>query len=59
MNLQQLRYLCAIVDNDLNVSDAADSLFTSQPGGRGAAGGRPDERGTVEPFAEGLTQYGG
>jgi len=32
MNLQQLRYLCAIVDNDLNVSDAADSLFTSQPG---------------------------
>ena len=32
MNLQQLRYLCAIVDNNLNVSDAADSLFTSQPG---------------------------
>jgi LysR family cys regulon transcriptional activator len=32
MNLQQLRYLCAIVDNDLNVSDAAQSLFTSQPG---------------------------
>src|SRR5262245_20051319 len=32
MNLQQLRYLCAIVDNNLNVSDAADSLSTSQPG---------------------------
>ena len=32
MNLQQLRYLCAIVDNNLNVSEAADSLFTSQPG---------------------------
>jgi LysR family cys regulon transcriptional activator len=32
MNLQQLRYLCAIVDNGLNVSDAAESLFTSQPG---------------------------
>jgi LysR family cys regulon transcriptional activator len=32
MNLQQLRYLCAIVDNNLNVSDAAESLFTSQPG---------------------------
>ena len=32
MNLQQLRYLCAIVDNNLNVSEAAESLFTSQPG---------------------------
>jgi LysR family cys regulon transcriptional activator len=32
MNLQQLRYLCAIVDNNLNVSDAAETLFTSQPG---------------------------
>jgi LysR family cys regulon transcriptional activator len=32
VNLQQLRYLCAIVDNNLNVSDAAESLFTSQPG---------------------------
>ena len=32
MNLQQLRYLCAIVDNGLNVSDAAEALFTSQPG---------------------------
>lgn len=32
MNLQQLKYLCAIVDNGLNVSDAADALYTSQPG---------------------------
>ena len=32
MNLQQLRYLCAIVDHGLNVSDAALALFTSQPG---------------------------
>jgi len=32
VNLQQLRYLCAIVDHGLNVSDAADKLFTSQPG---------------------------
>jgi LysR family cys regulon transcriptional activator len=32
MNLQQMRYLCAIVDNNLNVSEAADSLYTSQPG---------------------------
>lgn len=32
MNLQQLRYLCAIVDNGLNVSDAAEALYTSQPG---------------------------
>jgi len=32
VNLQQLRYLCAIVDHGLNVSDAADALHTSQPG---------------------------
>jgi len=32
LNLQQLRYLCAIVDHGLNVSDAAAALFTSQPG---------------------------
>ena len=32
MNLQQLRYLCAIVDHGLNVSAAAHALFTSQPG---------------------------
>jgi LysR family cys regulon transcriptional activator len=32
VNLQQLRYLCAIVDHGLNVTDAAEALFTSQPG---------------------------
>ena len=32
MNLQQLRSPCAIVDHGLNVSDAAEALFTSQPG---------------------------
>ena len=32
MNLQQLRYLCAVVDNRLNVSEAAEALYTSQPG---------------------------
>ena len=32
MNLQHIRYLCAIVDNGLNVSVAAEALFTSQPG---------------------------
>jgi LysR family transcriptional regulator, cys regulon transcriptional activator len=32
VNLQQLRYLCAIVDHGLNVSDAAAALHTSQPG---------------------------
>ena len=32
MNLQQLRYLCAIVDHGMNVSAAAEALFTSQPG---------------------------
>ena len=32
MNLQQLRFLCAIVDHGLNVTDAAEALFTSQPG---------------------------
>lgn len=32
MNLQQLRYVCAIVDHGLNVSDAAEALYTSQPG---------------------------
>ena len=32
MNLQQLRYLCAIVDNGLNVTGAAEALYTSQPG---------------------------
>jgi LysR family cys regulon transcriptional activator len=32
LNLQQLKYLCAVVDHGLNVSDAAEALFTSQPG---------------------------
>jgi LysR family transcriptional regulator, cys regulon transcriptional activator len=32
LNLQQLRYLCAVVDHGLNVSDAAEALYTSQPG---------------------------
>jgi len=32
MNLQQLKYLCAVVDHGLNVSDAAEALYTSQPG---------------------------
>src|SRR6478609_1948442 len=32
MNLQQIRYLCAVVDHGLNVSDAAEALLTSQPG---------------------------
>jgi len=32
MKLQQLRYLIAIVDNGMNITLAADALFTSQPG---------------------------
>jgi DNA-binding transcriptional LysR family regulator len=32
MNLQQLRYLCAIADQAFKVSKAAPALFTSQPG---------------------------
>ena len=32
MKLQQLRYLIAIVRNHLNISMAAESLYTSQPG---------------------------
>lgn len=32
MKLQQLRYICEVAKNDLNVSRAAQSLFTSQPG---------------------------
>jgi len=32
VKLQQLRYLTAIVRNNLNISAAADSLYTSQPG---------------------------
>jgi LysR family cys regulon transcriptional activator len=32
MKLQQLRYLVAIVDNGLNITAAANALYTSQPG---------------------------
>ena len=32
MNLQQLRYLNEIVRRELNISDAAAALYTSQPG---------------------------
>lgn len=32
MKLQQLRFLKAVVEADLNVTDAAERLFTSQPG---------------------------
>ena len=32
MTLQQLRYLCAIVDQGMNITRAAKFLHTSQPG---------------------------
>lgn len=32
MKLQQLRYLVGVVDNGLNISAAAQALYTSQPG---------------------------
>jgi LysR family cys regulon transcriptional activator len=32
MNLQQLKYLIAIADNGLNITAAAERLYTSQPG---------------------------
>ena len=32
MKLQQLRYLLAIADNELNITAAAERLYTSQPG---------------------------
>ncbi|MEO5765072.1 MAG: CysB family HTH-type transcriptional regulator [Casimicrobiaceae bacterium] len=32
MNLQQLKYICAVADHGLNVSEAAEALHTSQPG---------------------------
>jgi LysR family cys regulon transcriptional activator len=32
MKLQQLKYMLAIVDNGLNITAAAEKLFTSQPG---------------------------
>src|SRR5690606_2009013 len=34
MKLQQLKYFLAIVDNGLNITAAADRLYTSQPGVR-------------------------
>ena len=32
MTLQQLRYLLAIADSGLNITSAAERLYTSQPG---------------------------
>ncbi len=32
MKLQQLRYICEVANNNLNVSTAAQNLYTSQPG---------------------------
>jgi LysR family transcriptional regulator, cys regulon transcriptional activator len=32
MKLQQLRYLVAVVENGLNITTAAEALYTSQPG---------------------------
>ena len=32
MKLHQLRYLAAVVQNDLNITAAASNLHTSQPG---------------------------
>ncbi|NVK21414.1 MAG: LysR family transcriptional regulator [Kangiellaceae bacterium] len=32
MKLQQLKYLIAIVDNNLNITSAAEKVYTSQPG---------------------------
>lgn len=32
MKLHQLRYICAVTDRGLNVSEAAEALHTSQPG---------------------------
>lgn len=32
MKLHQLRYLAAVVDNNLNITAAAEKLYTSQPG---------------------------
>ncbi|MEP7276025.1 MAG: CysB family HTH-type transcriptional regulator, partial [Betaproteobacteria bacterium] len=32
LNLQQLKYICAVADHGLNVSEAAEALHTSQPG---------------------------
>ncbi|WP_337818898.1 LysR family transcriptional regulator [Acidihalobacter sp.] len=32
MKLRQVQYVCAVVQNGLSVSAAAEALFTSQPG---------------------------
>ena len=32
MKLQQLRFILAIADNGLNITQASESLYTSQPG---------------------------
>ena len=32
MNIQQLRYVCAVAQHKLNISAAAQALYTSQPG---------------------------
>ena len=32
MKLQQLRYVCEVARQNLNLSQAAEALFTSQPG---------------------------
>lgn len=32
MKLQQLRYLCSVVDHGFNITEASQTLFTSQPG---------------------------
>jgi len=32
MKLQQMRYLCTVVDSNFNITEAAAALYTSQPG---------------------------
>lgn len=32
MKLQQLRFILAIAENDLNITQASEKLYTSQPG---------------------------
>ena len=52
MNLQQLRYLCAIVDHGLNVSDAAEALHHLAAGHQqagAAARGRARRQGVRAP----------
>jgi LysR family transcriptional regulator, cys regulon transcriptional activator len=47
MNLQQLRYVSEVVRRDLNVSDAARALHTSQPGVSKQIRGLEEELGTA------------